>query len=132
VPEAAFRLSRDALSMRCVGRFRDAFAERYDAGSSNRATSMTTKKSLPALALLSVCCLAACGTVNTVRWAYGKPNVFEEPSSVSESVGWRAWIGAPVIVGGVVWDVVTWPFQLVFGVWPMWGDSSQHLKPSDV
>lgn len=34
-----------------------------------------------------------------------------------------------MILGGVVFDAVTWPVQLAFGVWPWWGTSSLHKKP---
>jgi len=44
-------------------------------------------------------------------------------------VAMRAIVGAPVIVGSAAFDVVTWPIQLIFGVWPMWGDDSTQLKP---
>ena len=45
----------------------------------------------------------------------------------------EVWLdSAPLIVGGVVFDFVTWPGQLIFGVWPMWGPSSLHMKPETV
>lgn len=86
------------------------------------------KRVLSICALLSLLSLPACGTMNTVRWTYGKPSVFDAPDEFSESVGWRAAVGVPVILGGVTFDLATWPLQLLFGVWPMWGDSSSMMN----
>jgi hypothetical protein len=77
------------------------------------------------------CCLTSCGTFNTVRWAYGKESIFEQPSAHSDECGLRPVLGIPVILGGVAVDAVTWPVQLAFGVWPWWGDSSMHMQPND-
>jgi hypothetical protein len=81
-----------------------------------------------ALALVS---LPSCGTVHTARWVFGLPSCFAQPTPEAEAVGLRAIVGAPVIVGGVAFDAVTWPLQLVFGVWPMWGPYSRHLMPTN-
>ena len=86
---------------------------------------------LTAVALLALCCLPACATTNGVRWASGMPSVYDEPDALSESLALRAVVGAPVIVGGAVWDVVTWPLQVIFGVWPTWGDASTQMDPTN-
>lgn len=93
---------------------------------------MKSTRLLSAFALLALAALPSCGTVHTTRWVYGMPSCFDETTSESESVGLRAVVGAPVILGGVVFDVVTWPGQLIFGVWPMWGPASQHMKPANI
>ncbi len=85
---------------------------------------------LGVLALLTLTVLPACATTNGVRWAYGMPSVYDTPDAVSESVGIRMLFGAPVIVGGVIWDAATFPLQLIFGVWPMWGDASTQMNPN--
>lgn len=82
-----------------------------------------------ALAFLVLSCLPACATTNGVRWAYGKDSVYGEPDGFSESLGARAIFGAPVIVGGAIWDVATWPLQVIFGVWPLWGHESTMMNP---
>lgn len=82
-----------------------------------------------ALALLLTLVLPACGTVNGVRWAYGESSIYDEPDSYSEKLAVRATFGLPVIVGGAAFDAVTWPVQLLFGVWPMWGGASKHMVP---
>jgi hypothetical protein len=87
------------------------------------------RRKLGALALLSLLALPACGTTNGVRWAYGKSSVYGKPDAWSESVGIRAMFGVPMIAGGFAFDAVTWPFQLLFGVWPMWGDASTQMDP---
>lgn len=88
-----------------------------------------TKMRLVAASALACVFLQSCGTAHAVRWAYGKPSVFEEPSAHSEECALRAGIGIPVIVGGAMFDVVTFPAQALFGVWPWWGSSSQHMRP---
>lgn len=86
---------------------------------------------LGGLALLSLAVLPACATTNGVRWAYGMDSVYDEPDRLSESCALRAIVGAPVIVGGAAWDVVTFPFQILFGVWPMWGGESTMMDPTN-
>lgn len=87
------------------------------------------KRTLSIVALLVLATLPACGTVNGVRWAYGKSSVYAPPDEFSESLGARAMFGVPVIVGGVVFDAATFPLQLLFGVWPWWGSASTQLEP---
>ena len=87
------------------------------------------RRQLGVLALMAMTILPACGTTNGVRWAYGESSIYGKPDSNSESVGVRAIFGAPVILAGLAGDAVTLPFQLLFGVWPMWGDASTQLKP---
>lgn len=70
--------------------------------------------------------LAGCGTVNTVKWAYGEESCFSEP----DFDWWRPAVGVPVIATGVAFDVLTFPVQFAFGVWPWWGDSSIVLNPN--
>ncbi|MEO6594402.1 MAG: hypothetical protein ABIP94_06590 [Planctomycetota bacterium] len=88
------------------------------------------RRRLGVLALLTLVVLPACATTNGARWAYGETSVYDKPDAFSESVGVRAIFGVPVIVVGVFVDAVTWPFQLIFGVWPMWGDASTQLDPN--
>ena len=86
---------------------------------------------LGALALLALCCLPSCGTTNGVRWAYNMDSIYDEPDELSETCGLRAIVGIPVILGGAVFDIVTFPAQLIFGVWPMWGTASTQMDPND-
>ncbi len=87
------------------------------------------KRHLASLCLLAMVVLPACGTTNGVRWAYGKSSVYDKPDEFSESMALRAVVGVPVIAGGIVFDVATWPLQLIFGVWPMWGGASTQMDP---
>lgn len=89
---------------------------------------MKTRTTLAA-ALLALVTLPACGTVNGVRWAYGESSIYDKPDRHSESMGVRAAFGIPVILGGAVADVVTFPIQIAFGVWPWWGDASTQMLP---
>ena len=84
---------------------------------------------LPVLALACLP-LTSCGTLNTVRWVYGMPSVFEEPCYFSEDAALRAAVAPVVIPAGVVFDVATFPVQAIFGVWPFWGDASLHMNPN--
>jgi hypothetical protein len=88
------------------------------------------RRTLLALAIPTLLSLTACGTTNGVRWTYGASSIYGKPDAFSESAAIRAVFGVPVIVGGAAFDVATFPVQLLFGVWPMWGDKSQHMKPS--
>lgn len=89
------------------------------------------KNFLPAVLLLPLVLLPSCATANSVRWTYGKTSAYPPPGELAEDVAWRAWIGAPLILGSVVFDAVTFPFQAIFGVWPWWGDRSQHMEPRE-
>lgn len=86
---------------------------------------------LGGLALLTLAVLPACATTNGVRWAYGMDSVYDEPDQLSEDCGLRAIVGVPVIVGGAVWDVATFPLQIIFGVWPTWGRASTMMDPTN-
>jgi hypothetical protein len=84
---------------------------------------------LGVLALFVITLLPACATTHGARWAYGKSSTYDAPDEVSEGLALRALVGVPVIVGGVVWDAATWPLQLLFGVWPLWGNESTMMNP---
>lgn len=88
------------------------------------------KKPILAMSLLAIAALPSCGTVHGARWAFGMKSIYPEPDSMSESVALRAAVGVPVIVGGVAFDAVTFPLQLLFGVWPWWGDESTQMNPN--
>lgn len=83
------------------------------------------------LALLALSVLPSCATTHAVRWAYTKPSVYAEPTTEYSDNYLRPAIGVPVILASVGWDVVTFPFQAIFGVWPIWGDGSLHMNPKD-
>lgn len=87
------------------------------------------KNALPKALFLAVALLPSCATSNSICWTYGKPSAYPKPGELAEDVAWRAVIGAPLILGSVAFDVVTFPFQAVFGVWPWWGSRSKHMVP---
>jgi len=87
------------------------------------------KRNLGLLALLGLSFLPACATTNGVRWAYGASSIYDKPDAHSESMGARAIFGLPVILVGVACDATTFPLQVIFGVWPMWGSASTQMKP---
>jgi hypothetical protein len=86
-------------------------------------------KTLGILALLALLGLSSCTTVHSVRWSYGMSSAYPEPDEFSDDLAIRAVVGLPLIVGSIVFDAVTWPIQALFGVWPLWGDASKHMKP---
>ena len=89
------------------------------------------KNVLPAVLLLACSLLPSCATANSVRWTYGKSSAYPPPGELAEDVAWRAVVGGPLILGSLAFDVVTFPFQAIFGVWPWWGSRSEHMVPRD-
>ncbi len=70
------------------------------------------------LALLCLLPFTACSTFNHVRWAMDDTSVYNEPEGgFSRGVVKPLWtiVGFPV---AVAWDVVTFPFQIISGVYP--------------
>jgi hypothetical protein len=77
---------------------------------------MNTIRTLSALLLLGVC--SSCATTNLARWGWDETSVIDEPhGEVSRSFlkPGATVIGMPI---AVAWDIATFPFQLVFGVYP--------------
>ncbi|MFT4843633.1 MAG: hypothetical protein ACI8UD_004065 [Planctomycetota bacterium] len=96
-----------------------------------RAVDLSQMRKILLVALGALaCCLTSCGSINSVRWAYGEESAFAESSPPTSQSPLRPAFGLPVIVGGVLFDAVTWPAQLAFGVWPWWGNNSKHMKPT--
>jgi hypothetical protein len=79
------------------------------------------------LSLVCALSLSSCASSNLARWGFDKDNIYSEPDGelsrglLKPSV---TIIGMPV---AVVWDVVTFPFQLIFGVHPY---GSRYMDPS--
>jgi hypothetical protein len=90
---------------------------------------MSKSKIAALVALTAAAALPSCATTNSVRWAYDMPSYCPPPDPEAEHIGIRAIAGAPVILGSLAFDAVTWPIQLIFGVWPWWGDASTQMKP---
>jgi hypothetical protein len=88
------------------------------------------RRTSTALVLLALLSLPACGTVNGARWAYGASSAYGKPEGESDALAFRATLAVPVILGGVAFDAVTFPFQIAFGAWPWWGDASRQMKPT--
>lgn len=78
------------------------------------------------LLLALVCLLPSCATTNLARWGFDATSAVDEPhGEVSRAVlkPGATIIGMPV---AVAWDVVTFPFQAIFGVYPY---GSSHMAP---
>lgn len=87
---------------------------------------------LAALALALACLpLGSCSTINTIKFLYGQPCVFDDASSDwSNRTGLRPALAPVAFPVAVVADVATLPIQVIFGVWPFWGDASLHMNPN--
>ena len=59
------------------------------------------------------------------------PSIHSNPDEYSKESGLAPAVGLPLIVCSAAMDAVTWPYQLIFGVWPMWGEESLHMKPPE-
>jgi len=89
-------------------------------------------KKLTGLAVfLVVLALPSCATSHAVRWAWDRNSAYTESDSEVEGAALHTIFGIPVLAASVAWDAATLPFQAIFGVWPLWGDSSLHMKPAD-
>jgi hypothetical protein len=84
------------------------------------------KKALLGLVFLALL-LPSCATCHAVKWAYNAPSCHGEVDEGASVL--RPAIGVPFILLSAAWDFLTWPEQLIFGVWPMWGENSKHMKP---
>ncbi len=74
------------------------------------------------LALLFSLPMVSCSTVNLVRWGTDESSVYYEPSGgFSRSIlkPFVTVVGFPV---ALVWDIGTFPFQALFGVYPYGGN----------
>lgn len=88
-----------------------------------------SRKALLAVACLATLSFTSCATSNLIRWGLDRPSVYHEPDSeLSRGIlkPTVTFLGVPV---AVVWDVVTLPFQAIFGVYP-YGDT--FMEPSKV
>ncbi|MFO1050964.1 MAG: hypothetical protein U1F36_01960 [Planctomycetota bacterium] len=76
-----------------------------------------------ALLLAVLACLPACATSHLVRWSRSEPSIYDQPAA-EKSVYVRA--GGTVLAFPVVlaWDIVTFPFQWFWDVYP-YGDQNQ-------
>ncbi len=83
------------------------------------------------LALLFSLPMVSCSTVNLVRWGTDESSVYYEPTGEFSRGMLKPFvtvIGFPVTLA---WDVGTFPFQLLFGVYP-YGDSFMDPEMVDV
>ena len=80
-----------------------------------------------ALALLGFLALQGCATSHLFRWTRGEASQWKQPAANATDYVRPAGLilGLPVTV---VWDGVTFPFQLIWGVYP-YGPSS---SPEDI
>ncbi len=82
---------------------------------------------LTALALLGLFGLQGCATNHLLRWTRGEASQWKQPAANAVDYVRPAGLilGLPVTV---VWDVVSFPFQWVWGVYPY----GQASSPEDI
>lgn len=91
-------------------------------------------KRLPKLLFAVICCLpmtltTSCATTNLINWGLDKPSVFHEPDDEFSRGMLKpvvTFVGVPV---AAAWDVVTFPFQIIFGTPPY---STRYMTPEKV
>ena len=70
--------------------------------------------------LLLLLPLSACATSHLMRWSKGKTSIYNPPT---EDPAYVVPAGTVVMLPAVlVWDVATFPFQVIWGVYPYGGD----------
>lgn len=79
-------------------------------------------------AMLAAGCggLQSCATNHLLEWSEGKPSIFSQPSEENRSYVHPAGLvlGLPITV---TWDVVTFPFQFLWDVFPY----GSEMRPED-
>jgi len=71
--------------------------------------------------LLLLCCsLGGCATAHLLHWSKGERSVYDQPGTDKEYIIPGATVVALPVT--VVWDVATFPFQLIWGVYPYGSD----------
>lgn len=80
-----------------------------------------TKRMITLVVLACALPLTGCSTTNLARWGFDSESVYKEPDG-PVSAGFvkpaATFVGLPV---AFAWDVATFPFQVIFGVYP-YGD----------
>ena len=84
------------------------------------------------LLLLLVLPLAACGTTNLVRWGTDHDSIYAEPDSEFERGMLKPFVTIVGLPVAFAWDVVTFPFQITFQVYPYGGRFMQPDEVDDV
>jgi hypothetical protein len=80
-----------------------------------------------ALSVLCAASLTSCASSNLARWGFDKDSVYSEPSGEFSRAVLKpslTILGMPV---AFAWDVVTFPFQIIFGVHPY---GSRYMDPT--
>ncbi len=75
-----------------------------------------TRRCLPAFALGALL-LSGCATGNLLEWAKGAPSVYNNPQPHQDTVV-RAGGTVLAFPVAVAWDIVTFPLQWIWGVYP--------------
>lgn len=80
------------------------------------------------LALLCVLPLASCSTTHLVRWGMDEPSIYFEPTGEYSRGMLKPFVTVVAFPVTVAWDVVTFPFQALFGTFPY---GSRFMQPGD-
>jgi len=82
---------------------------------------MSSKLRTSLLAVTLAMATSACATNHLLEWSKGEPSMFHQPLDKQNQA--MLWPGATVVafLPFVAWDAVTFPFQLVWGIYPYGG-----------
>ena len=81
-------------------------------------------------ALVLVAGLQGCATNHLLRWGNGENSVFAQPLQEQAAYVHPAGVvfGLPLTI---VWDVATFPFQWLWGIYPFGDDLHPDVQPDD-
>jgi len=67
--------------------------------------------------LIAICSLGSCASSHVIRWSQGRESLFEQPADSRAPYEYPASVLFSLPIA-FVWDVGTWPFQWLWGVYP--------------
>ena len=86
--------------------------------------------SLKLLALAALCVTPSCATDHLLEWANDRPSTYDQPDT-QRSTYVRAGGTVLAFPFTVIWDVITFPFQLAFGVHPYGEENSPEFYQNE-
>ena len=88
------------------------------------------KRAIRNIGLVLLCALpmTSCGTSHLIRWAQDEPSIYNEPESDLSRGLWKGFVTVVGFPVAVIWDVFTFPFQIIGGAHP-YGEST--FQPED-
>lgn len=93
---------------------------------------LVNKPRIAALALILTvtCMMSSCATTHLWRWGLGHRSFVDEPKYDFSAAMLKPTCTVAFTPVTVAWDVLTLPYQLIFQVYPYFGQ--KHMSPSEV